>query len=90
LCAVVGGGGPQWSSARYKNTSGARSWVGRKAVEAVKEWKFEPAMKDGQPVAVQTYVQVQFQRHELFDSDPQEHLAKSVAQSNLVAIHKNN
>ncbi len=55
-----------------------------KAVESVKEWKFEPAMKDGQPVAVQTYVQVQFQRHELFDSDPQEHLAKPVAQSNKI------
>jgi TonB family protein len=56
-----------------------------KAVEAVKEWKFEPAMKDGQPVAVQTYVQVQFQRHELFDSDPQEHLVKDVAQSNKIS-----
>jgi TonB family protein len=53
-----------------------------KAVEAVKEWKFEPAMKDGKPVAVQTYVQVQFHRHELFDSDPQEHSAKPAAQAN--------
>jgi TonB family protein len=53
-----------------------------KAVEAVKEWKFEPAMKDGKPVAVQTYVQVQFHRNELFDSDPQEHSAKPTAQSN--------
>jgi TonB family protein len=54
------------------------------AVEAVKDWKFEPAMKDGQPVAVQTYVQVQFRRPELFDSDPQEHLAKPVAQSDKI------
>jgi TonB family protein len=46
-----------------------------KAVEAVKEWKFEPAMKDGKPVAVQTYVQVQFHRNELSDSDPREHSA---------------
>lgn len=31
-----------------------------KAIEAVKTWKFEPAMKDGQPVAVQINVQVDF------------------------------
>lgn len=31
-----------------------------KAVEAVKTWKFEPAMKDGRPVAVEISVQVDF------------------------------
>jgi periplasmic protein TonB len=31
-----------------------------KAIEAVKQWKFEPAMKDGKPVAVQITVQVDF------------------------------
>jgi periplasmic protein TonB len=31
-----------------------------KATEAVKQWKFEPAMKDGQPVAVQINVEVSF------------------------------
>jgi periplasmic protein TonB len=31
-----------------------------KAIEAVKQWKFEPAMKDGKPVAVQIAVQVDF------------------------------
>jgi periplasmic protein TonB len=31
-----------------------------KAIEAVKQWKFEPAMKDGQPVAVQINVEVSF------------------------------
>lgn len=31
-----------------------------KAIEAVKQWKFEPAMKDGKPVAVQISVQVDF------------------------------
>jgi TonB family protein len=56
-----------------------------KAVEAVKEWKFEPAMKDAKPVAVQIYVQVQFHRNELFDSDPQQELAKHVAQSNKIS-----
>src|SRR5580704_6816428 len=31
-----------------------------KAIEAVKNWKFEPAMKDGKPVAVEISVQVDF------------------------------
>jgi len=31
-----------------------------KAVEAVKQWKFDPAKKDGQPVAVQINVEVNF------------------------------
>ena len=31
-----------------------------KAIEAVRRWKFEPAMKDGRAVAVQVYVEVNF------------------------------
>jgi TonB family protein len=31
-----------------------------KAVEAVRKWRFQPAMKDGQPVAVQVNVEVNF------------------------------
>lgn len=31
-----------------------------KAIEAVKQWKFEPAMRDGKPVAVQINVEVSF------------------------------
>ena len=31
-----------------------------KAIEAVRNWKFEPAMKDGQPVSVQINVEVNF------------------------------
>ncbi len=31
-----------------------------KAIEAVRQWKFEPAMKDGRPVAVQINVEVNF------------------------------
>jgi TonB family protein len=32
----------------------------QKAKEAVSKWKFEPAMKDGKPVAVQIAVEVNF------------------------------
>ncbi len=32
----------------------------QKAIEAVRQWKFSPAMKDGQPVAVQINVEVNF------------------------------
>ena len=32
----------------------------QKAIDAVKRWKFEPAMKDGKPVAVQINVEVNF------------------------------
>jgi TonB family protein len=31
-----------------------------KAVEAVKQWKFQPALKDGRPVNVQISVEVGF------------------------------
>jgi periplasmic protein TonB len=31
-----------------------------KAVEAVRQWRFEPAHKDGQPVAVQVNIEVNF------------------------------
>jgi periplasmic protein TonB len=31
-----------------------------KAMEAVRSWKFEPATKDGKPVAVHLQVEVQF------------------------------
>ena len=33
------------------------------AVDAVKQWKFKPAVKDGKPVAVSTSVQVDFWLH---------------------------
>ena len=42
----------------------ARSDLGlgldEKAIEAVRNWKFEPALKDGKPVAVQINVEVNF------------------------------
>lgn len=32
----------------------------QKAIEAVRKWRFQPAMKDGQPVAVQVNIEVNF------------------------------
>jgi len=31
-----------------------------KAIEAVRQWKFKPATKDGHPVAVQVNIEVSF------------------------------
>ena len=48
---------------RPKDIKVARSLglgLDEKAIEAVKSWKFEPAMKDGKPVAVQINVEVSF------------------------------
>jgi len=32
----------------------------KRAIEAVRNWRFEPAMKDNKPVAVQINVEVNF------------------------------
>jgi len=48
---------------RTRNIHVARSLgmgLDEKAIEAVKKWKFEPGKKDGQPVAVQVNVEVNF------------------------------
>ena len=48
---------------RPQNVKVARSLgmgLDQKAIEAVRQWKFEPAMKDGRPVAVQINVEVNF------------------------------
>ncbi|HKN35382.1 MAG TPA: TonB family protein [Terriglobales bacterium] len=38
----------------------ARFRLDEKAVEAVRKWRFEPAEKDGRPVAVQVNIEVSF------------------------------
>ena len=48
---------------RVHNARIARSLglgLDEKALEAVRQWKFEPARKDGQPVAVLVNVEVNF------------------------------
>ena len=51
------------SSGRPQQVKVARSLgmgLDQKAIEAVRKWTFEPAMKDGKPVAVQINVEVNF------------------------------
>ncbi|MGA2992180.1 MAG: TonB family protein [Candidatus Korobacteraceae bacterium] len=51
------------ASGRPQNIKIARSLgmgLDQKAIEAVRKWKFEPAKKDGSPVAVQINVEVNF------------------------------
>jgi len=57
LTLIVGPDGLPW------NVRVARSLgmgLDEKAIEAVKRWRFQPAMKDGKPVAVAINVEVQF------------------------------
>ncbi len=35
-------------------------WLDEKAIEAVRNWKFEPGKKDGHPVATDIAVEVEF------------------------------
>jgi periplasmic protein TonB len=51
------------SNGRPRDVRVARSLgmgLDQKAIEAVRQWKFQPAMKDGTPVAVQINVEVNF------------------------------
>lgn len=52
--------GPDGRPRNIKVTRSLEMGLAEKAVESVRQWKFEPAKKDGQPVAVQIIVQVVF------------------------------
>jgi periplasmic protein TonB len=52
--------GPDGRPRDVKVTRSLGLGLDEKAIEAVKQWKFEPAMKDGKPVAVQINVEVSF------------------------------
>ena len=57
VAAVIGEDG-KVLEARVQHS--ANRELDRKAVEAVKKWKFKPAMKDGRPVKVMITVEVNF------------------------------
>jgi TonB family protein len=51
---------PDGNTTDIKVTSPLGSGLDEKAIEAVRQWKFEPATKDGKPVAVKVAVEVSF------------------------------
>jgi TonB family protein len=51
---------PSGKVTNVKVLSGLGMGLDEKAIEAVRRWKFEPATKDGKPVAVQVAVEVTF------------------------------
>ena len=52
--------GPDGRTSNIRVASSLGMGLDEKAIEAVKTWKFEPAMKDGHPVAVAINVEVDF------------------------------
>jgi protein TonB len=44
--------------------NGCGRGLDEEAVKAVRTWKFKPAIKDGRPVAVQIFVEVDFHRND--------------------------
>ncbi len=67
-----------------------------KAIEAVKRWKFEPAMKDGKPVSVQINISVGFHLYEPSSTSPLDVLSDTMGvdfgpylQGVLATIRKN-
>jgi TonB family protein len=57
-----------------------------KAMEAVKTWKFEPAMKDGKPVAVQVNIEITFQLYGVVVSPTSAQLATGAKQQFSAAV----
>lgn len=57
LWAVIG---PDGRPRELRASRSLGMGLDEKAIEAVKLWRFEPAMKDGRPVAVQINIEVNF------------------------------
>jgi periplasmic protein TonB len=57
LLAVIG---PDGRPAKLRVARSLGMGLDEKALEAVQHWRFEPARKDGRPVAAQIYVEVDF------------------------------
>lgn len=51
---------PEGTAQNIEVVQGVGSGLNEKAVEAVKQWKFVPGMKDGEPVTVQAMIEVNF------------------------------
>lgn len=52
--------GPDGSAHNIRVSRSLGKGLDEEAIEAVKHWKFQPAMKDGQPVAVAAKIEVSF------------------------------
>ena len=50
----------QWVASRGRVQRTLGMGLDEKAIEAIRSWRFEPARKDGVPVAVQINVEVNF------------------------------
>lgn len=53
-----------------KVIKGVSKQLDKKAVDAVKRWRFDPAIKDGVPVAVQISLEIEFDCRTADDCDP--------------------
>ena len=60
VCTLALVVGPDGRPSNIRVQSSLGMGLDEKAIEAVKNWKFEPAMKDGHPVAVAIAVEVDF------------------------------
>jgi TonB family protein len=52
--------GPDGKPRDIRVQRGIGMGLDQKAIEAVQQWRFDPATKDGRPVAVQISVEVSF------------------------------